>query len=152
MVQPKSYVFMIKSKSKFEDVTPQPEDFIKSISEQGYRLETAIADLIDNSISAGANKVEVLLDTETQPFTLYLADNGNGMNSKDLQQAMRLPSSSVDSNRKKQDLGRFGLGLKTASFSQTRCFRWCLEKKIQQHFILELGTLKFCARRAGLSK
>ena len=129
MVQPKSYVFMIKSKSKFEDVTPQPEDFIKSISEQGYRLETAIADLIDNSISAGANKVEVLLDTETQPFTLYLADNGNGMNSKDLQQAMRLPSSSVDSNRKKQDLGRFGLGLKTASFSQTRCFSMVSREK-----------------------
>ena len=46
-----------------EDVTPNPEDFVTSIAEQGYRLETAIADLIDNSISAGADRIEVLLET-----------------------------------------------------------------------------------------
>jgi hypothetical protein len=105
-----------------EDVTPRPEEFIKSIAEQGYRLETAIADLIDNSISAGADRVEVLLDTETRPFRLFLADNGNGMDEKTLKSAMRFPSSSMEEVREKNDLGRFGLGLKTASFSQTRHF------------------------------
>ncbi len=43
------------AEAEVEDVTPQPEDFIRSIAEQGYRLETAIADLIDNSISADAD-------------------------------------------------------------------------------------------------
>lgn len=113
---------MTLAESELEDVTPQPEHFIKSVAEQGYRLETAIADLIDNSISADADKIEVLLDTESQPFTLYIADNGRGMNEQQLKSAMRLPSSSMDNNREKSDLGRFGLGLKTASFSQSRCF------------------------------
>lgn len=58
---------MSKSVENFEDVTPRPEEFIKSIAEQGYKLETAIADLIDNSISAGADKIEILLDTVVLP-------------------------------------------------------------------------------------
>lgn len=105
-----------------EDVTPSPEDFIKSIAEQGYRLETAIADLIDNSISAGADRIEVLLNTDSHPFRLFIADNGGGMDEETLKSAMRFPSSSMEAVREKSDLGRFGLGLKTASFSQTRHF------------------------------
>jgi hypothetical protein len=105
-----------------EDVTPKPEDFVKSIAEQGYRLETAIADLVDNSISAGADRIEVLLDTESRPFKLFIADNGKGMDEETLKSAMRFPSSSMEEVRGKTDLGRFGLGLKTASFSQTRHF------------------------------
>ena len=52
-----------------EDAVPNPQDLIKSIAEQGYSLESALADLIDNSITAGANKVEILVDTNKQPFT-----------------------------------------------------------------------------------
>ena len=106
----------------FEDVTPKPEDLIKSISEQGYKLETAIADLIDNSISAGADRIEVLLNTTSKPFMLFISDNGNGMNEETLRTSMRFPSASIDASREKEDLGRFGLGLKTASFSQSRHF------------------------------
>lgn len=112
----------MRRRLEVEDVTPTPEHFVKSISEQGYRLETAIADLIDNSISAGADMVEVLLDTESRPFTLFIADNGRGMTEDELRGAMRFPSRSLEETRAKSDLGRFGLGLKTASFSQTRCF------------------------------
>jgi Histidine kinase-, DNA gyrase B-, and HSP90-like ATPase len=105
-----------------EALPPEPAEFIRSIAEQGYRLETAIADLIDNSISADADKVEVILDTKTRPFTLYIADNGRGMDEATLKAAMRFPSRSMENMRGVSDLGRFGLGLKTASFSQTHCF------------------------------
>jgi hypothetical protein len=105
---------------QFEEATPNPEYLIKSIAEQGYSLETSLADLIDNSISAGANEVEVLLDMETEPFMLFIADNGNGMTKEELAKNMKFPSNSPENIRPNNDLGRFGLGLKTASFSQTR--------------------------------
>jgi len=125
---------MTSINSEFEDVTPDPVELIKSIAEQGYRLETAIADLIDNSISADADKVEVLLDTNIQPFTMFIADNGSGMTEEELKSAMRFPSSSMEEIRGKNDLGRFGLGLKTASFSQSRCFSVISRKHEIQEF------------------
>lgn len=105
-----------------EDVTPNPEFLIKSIAEQGYSLETSIADLIDNSISAQALNIEILVDTQTAPFALFITDNGLGMTEAELQNNMKFPSSSMESQRANWDLGRFGLGLKTASFAQTRKF------------------------------
>jgi len=101
---------------------PNPEYLIKSIAEQGYSLETALADLIDNSITANASAVEILIDTAAEPFTLFLADNGDGMTEEDLHRNMKFPSSSPEGIREVNDLGRFGLGMKTASFSQTRKF------------------------------
>ncbi|RYE51045.1 MAG: hypothetical protein EOP48_18795, partial [Sphingobacteriales bacterium] len=59
-----------------EPVEPNPEFLIKSIAEQGYSLETALADLMDNSISANANLIEVMIRMDEEPFTLFLADNG----------------------------------------------------------------------------
>lgn len=106
----------------FEDVSPNPEFLIKSIAEQGYSLETSLADLMDNSISAAATKIEILIKTDQEPFTLYLADNGNGMNEERLKSSMFFPSNSPESAREVLDLGRFGLGMKTASFAQTRRF------------------------------
>ena len=113
---------MSVNEENLEEVIPQAADFVRSIAEQGYKIETALADLIDNSIAAGADKIEILVDTTSKPFTLYVADNGRGMSENDLKKAMRFPSSSVEKRRTKSDLGRFGLGLKTASFSQTRSF------------------------------
>lgn len=105
-----------------EEASPNPEFLIKSIAEQGYSLETALADLMDNSISANADKIEVLIDMEEEPFKLFLADNGDGMTEESLIKNMQFPSNSPDNKRADEDLGRFGLGLKTASFSQTRKF------------------------------
>lgn len=106
----------------FENAIPSPEYLIKSIAEQGYSLETSLGDLIDNSVSACANKIEILIDTENLPFTLFLADNGNGMDEQLLKRCMQFPSSSLENLRDEDDLGRFGLGMKTASFAQTRKF------------------------------
>ena len=105
-----------------EDASPNPEYLIKSIAEQGYSLETSLADLMDNSISANAHKIEVLIDTDSEPFKLFLADNGEGMNEEELSANMKFPSNSPEESRHNLDLGRFGLGMKTASFSQTRKF------------------------------
>lgn len=120
-----------------EICTPSPEPFIKSMAEQGYTLETSIADLIDNSISAGAGKIEILVDTQHPPFRLFIADDGCGMFPEELKRNMLFPSCSIDDKRKAEDLGRFGLGLKTASFAQTRSFTVISKKS---------GTNKYHAR------
>ncbi len=113
---------IIPVKNKVEEIPPNPEFLIRSIAEQGYSLETAVADLIDNSITAGASHIDILVDVDKEPFTFFIADNGNGMSERKLKECMRFPSSFVDATRAVDDLGRFGLGLKTASFSQTRRF------------------------------
>ncbi len=112
-----------------EVAEPNPEYLIKSIAEQGYSLESSLADLMDNSVSANANKIEVLIRMEQEPFTLFIADNGIGMNEEALKASMQFPSNSPEEERNALDLGRFGLGMKTASFSQTRCFTVLSRKK-----------------------
>jgi hypothetical protein len=105
-----------------EPSVPNAEYLIKSIAEQGYTLESSIADLIDNSVSAGATRIEVLIDTRSRPLQLFIADNGHGMSEDELKKNMNFPSSSMEEERESEDLGRFGLGMKTASFAQTRRF------------------------------
>ena len=122
------------SRIKSEDASPNPEYLIKSIAEQGYSLETSVADLIDNSISAKADKIEVLIDTDSQPFKLFLADNGLGMSEKELSNNMQFPSNSPEDKRSNLDLGRFGLGMKTASFSQTRRFTVLSKNKDEKKY------------------
>jgi len=124
----------VNKKQYTEDASPNPEYLIKSIAEQGYSLETALADLMDNSISANADKIEVLINMESEPFRLFIADNGNGMTEQVLSYSMQFPSSSPESSRLTQDLGRFGLGMKTASFSQTRKFTVISRKKGQKKY------------------
>jgi hypothetical protein len=114
---------------KSEEASPNPEYLIKSIAEQGYSLETSLADLMDNSISAKADKIEILINMESEPFRLFMADNGEGMTEKELSQNMQFPSNSPEDSRLNTDLGRFGLGMKTASFSQTRKFTVLSKKK-----------------------
>ena len=117
-----------------ENASPNPEYLIKSIAEQGYSLETSLADLMDNSISANADRIEVLINTESEPFKLFLADNGDGMTEEDLMRNMQFPSKSPEDSRKDSDLGRFGLGMKTASFSQTRKFTVLSKKKGEKKY------------------
>jgi len=125
---------MIESKIISEDASPNPEHLIKSIAEQGYSLETSLADLMDNSISAKADKIEVVIDTKSEPFRLFLADNGQGMTEECLRRNMQFPSASPEGDRDSNDLGRFGLGMKTASFSQTRKFTVISRAKGSKNF------------------
>ena len=118
----------------YEVANPNPEFLIKSIAEQGYSLETALADLMDNSITANATRIEVLTKIDTEPFILFLSDNGDGMDNEALRRNMCFPSKSPEEMRAIGDLGRFGLGLKTASFSQTRKFTVISRKKGSAEF------------------
>lgn len=86
----------------------------------GYSLETAVADLIDNSISAGSDAIDIVFDANGEPPAVVILDNGHGMTETELLTAMRHGATSPRQERSAVDLGRFGLGLKTASFSQCR--------------------------------
>ncbi|MFY3854344.1 ATP-binding protein [Achromobacter xylosoxidans] len=91
-----------------------------SMRDLGYSLETAIADLIDNSISAGADMIEIICDVSSEHPLVVILDNGRGMTEGELLAAMRHGTDNPRKHRSPKDLGRFGLGLKTASFSQCR--------------------------------
>jgi hypothetical protein len=101
------------------EVIPDPISLIESMRAIGYSVEAAIADLIDNCISAQADAVEIKYDASQDPFVAIL-DNGWGMAPDELTNAMRHGSHNPSDEREADDLGRFGLGLKTASLSQCR--------------------------------
>lgn len=98
---------------------PSAPILIESIRAIGYSFESAIADLIDNSISAKAKKIDIFSIPEADPYVLIF-DDGEGMDKKELEEAMRLGSRNPKDKRAQDDLGRFGLGLKSASLSQCR--------------------------------
>ena len=99
---------------------PSAASLSASMRDLGYSLETAIADLIDNSISAEATRIEIYCDPSGASPTLAILDNGKGMNNEEILAAMRHGAANPRIERAPSDLGRFGLGLKTASFSQCR--------------------------------
>ena len=86
----------------------------------GYSFNNAIADIIDNSITAEADLIKIQCIWNGEEPTIEIEDNGKGMSQNELIEAMRPGTRSPLSERSDEDLGRFGLGLKTASFSQCR--------------------------------
>ena len=101
------------------ELPPYAPILIESTRAIGYSLEAAIADIIDNSIAAEANTVHVRFFPVDDPY-LAIIDNGHGMDNKTINQAMQYGSVNPLEKRNAKDLGRFGLGLKTASLSQCR--------------------------------
>ncbi|MFZ5593732.1 MAG: MZA anti-phage system associated ATPase MzaB [Pseudomonadota bacterium] len=113
---------------------------IEALRGLGYSTATALADVIDNSITARGDRVDVLFSWSGSASTITVLDNGEGMDEHELDLAMRLGERNPLDERVPHDLGRFGLGLKTASFSQcrrltvvsrkagkTNCLRWDLD-------------------------
>lgn len=99
---------------------PEASSMIETFRAIGYSIEAAVADIIDNSISAGAKNIWVNFEWLGEATWLSIRDDGHGMNNDELVQAMRPGSRNPLEDRNAKDLGRFGLGLKTASFSQCR--------------------------------
>ncbi len=93
---------------------------IEGMRDVGYTLESALADIVDNSIAAHAESIEILAETDGAEPRIGILDDGDGMDAADLLEAMRLGNRGPIAGRASGDLGRFGLGLKTASFSQCR--------------------------------
>lgn len=86
----------------------------------GYSLETAIADLVDNSISAGAVRIDIRFEWNGGDPVVTIIDDGNGIPADRMVEALRFGGAGPHGLRAANDLGRFGLGLKTASLSQCR--------------------------------
>ncbi|PYF10382.1 histidine kinase/DNA gyrase B/HSP90-like ATPase [Rhodobacter viridis] len=126
----------------FRNAPPVAEAMIESLRGLGYSTATALADIIDNSISAGASEIDIRFDWAEAHSRVSIRDNGAGMTDAELETAMRLGARDPRHARSSTDLGRFGMGLKTASFSQARrltvasrragetivCLRWDLDR------------------------
>lgn len=105
---------------KATDLRPDALNFINSFRSIGYSLDTAVADVMDNSIAAGADEIRVNMP-HRKWHRLSILDNGVGMSRKVLLEAMRFGGRTGVKGNPETELGRFGLGLKSASLSQCRC-------------------------------
>jgi len=124
-------------------VPPKASAMLEALRGLGYSTADALADIVDNSISAGATEVRIHFHWEDgNRAYITILDNGCGMDDSELEASMRLGEKGPLDERSDADLGRFGMGLKTASFSQCRsltvtsrklhfpqaCLRWDLDE------------------------
>lgn len=106
-----------EKKRRYIPVIPSAKRLINSLRNLRYDFVKAVADIVDNSIQAGATKVDISMKFEGKDSWIRIADNGKGMTSEEITEAMRL---GTKREYIKNELGRFGLGMKTASISQCR--------------------------------
>jgi hypothetical protein len=106
--------------SDFEILAPAPSATIESLTGVGYSLKTAIADLVDNSITAMSKNIWLDLHWDGPNSYISILDDGLGMGGEEISEAMRPGGKNPLHERDVSDLGRFSLGLKTASWSQCR--------------------------------
>ena len=114
----------LANNNSVEVVIPSAKRLINSLRSLGYEFPTAIAELVDNSIEANATEVSINVEFDGENSWVMIADNGDGMSSDKLIEAMRYGS---DTTYNDKSLGKFGLGLKTASFSQSK--HWIVATK-----------------------
>ena len=127
-------------KQKTRSAPPRAVAMLEALRGLGYSTGAALADIIDNSISAGASEVRADFVWNERHSRMTVLDDGRGMDDGELESAMRLGDKNPLDARAVNDLGRFGMGLKTASFSQCRrltvstvkngvesCLRWDLD-------------------------
>ena len=126
-----------------KEVPPSAASLTESLRGLGYSLGDAVADIIDNAIAAKARQVWVdYAKGEKRGKWFLIRDDGVGMNEAEMVNALKLGSKSPKVFREKTDLGRFGLGLKTASFSQCRRLTVCSIKNGQAvAYAWDLDTL-----------
>ena len=119
---------MSKVENVGEEVGPRAGALVESLRDLGYTLPSALADLIDNSVANEASEVRLWIVGPTEEGFdavkphIAILDNGRGMGLRKLVEAMRMGGEGPEEARRESDLGRFGLGLKTASLSQGRRF------------------------------
>ncbi|MER1959214.1 MAG: ATP-binding protein [Solibacillus sp.] len=94
---------------------PSAAPVIQSLRNIGYTAQTAISDIVDNGIDARAGSIHITFDYNNGFISIQ--DDGMGMSDEELQIAMTIGSKDPREARKQKELGRFGMGLKTASFS-----------------------------------
>lgn len=99
------------------DLRPSAARLAVSLRDTGYSKELAFADIIDNSIAANATNIVVELLYHFGDLRVVITDNGDGMSKQQLRSAMRYGSPKRENPK---SLGKFGMGLKTASTSFCR--------------------------------
>lgn len=99
------------------EVLPSPKRLVETLRDVGYDFVGAVADLVDNSVAANATAVDIDVVWDESDTWLRISDDGVGMDSATITEALRFGS---ERSYKRDDLGKFGLGLKTASLSQCR--------------------------------
>lgn len=104
-------------RQRTQELIPSARRMITSLRDLGYDFSAAVADIIDNSIEAQARNITIEIQFNGDDSWVCIADDGTGMNAETLTAAMRYGS---ERDYSEEDLGRFGLGLKTASMSQCR--------------------------------
>ena len=104
-------------KSKENELIPSARRLVTSLRDMGYDFSAAVADLVDNSIEAKASTVAIQAEFNGDNSWVRIADNGCGMATATLREAMRY---GAERDYSDDDLGKFGLGLKTASMSQSQ--------------------------------
>ncbi|MGQ4277607.1 ATP-binding protein [Pseudidiomarina sp. E22-M8] len=104
--------------SKFIDASPDPSSHISTLKRIGYTFNSAVSDIIDNSIAANCKNIWITATHVNAVVKIVIADDGFGMSSDELIQNMRIGCKDPSTKRAETDLGRFGSGMKTASFSQ----------------------------------
>ena len=104
--------------SSTDPIPPEPSRMIVALRQIGYSLGQALSDLVDNSINAGASSVLIRFVTQGERVrSVIVADDGEGMTGSTLADAMKFGS--VRKNQPRS-LGKFGMGLKLASFSHAK--------------------------------
>lgn len=101
------------------ELPPYAPTLMESTRAIGYSIEAAIADIIDNSIAASAGRIDIDFFPIGESY-ISITDDGSGMTEEELISAMQYGSRSPLEQREINDLGRYGLGMKTASLSQCR--------------------------------
>jgi hypothetical protein len=109
-----------KKLDDWDELPPDPGSTIEALRHLGYEPRSAVADLIDNSITWDSRNITVQAHWAGKDSWCAVVDDGAGMSQERLTDAMRIGSSDPLLTRGDDDLGRFGFGLKTASFSQAR--------------------------------
>ena len=99
---------------------PTADILMTSMRAMGYSFESAIADIIDNSVSAFARNIWIRFPIDPLDCYVAICDDGFGMTKEELFDAMKYGSEQKRGYRSEDDLGRFGLGLKAASLSQCK--------------------------------
>lgn len=132
---------------EIQEAIPEAASMIETLRAIGYNLEAAVADIIDNSITAGATHITIQRYWRGGQSVISIMDNGCGMNNEELIHAMRPGAQNPLEERDEKDLGRFGLGLKTASFSQCRKLS-VLSKKDSQlsYWTWDLDYVALCKK------
>jgi hypothetical protein len=130
---------------------PSSKILMNSLRQMGYTFEAALADIVDNSISANASIIEIDSPPNPQEIYITVVDNGVGMDEEELLLAMKYGSKNSLEERALSDLGRFGLGLKLASLSLCRiltvaskkngkllAMRWDLDSNAEEDWCIEI--------------